>query len=218
MRTEQLCEKWGLDDVAVEALRRAVGGHFTAEHRRPASRIEIAQYDLQEMSRRGMLPEIVPGEDMVLIGRERVHNIVTNQGLDHLLDVTLSGATQITAWYVSLYKTNTGEVAGNTYASPGDTEIAGSDVDEATRQAWTDAGVSSQAATNAASPAVYTAAATVTVYSAGLVGGGSAPTTIANTAGGGQLYSRASYSASKALTDDDTLTTTYALGMADDGA
>lgn len=148
----------------------------------------------------------------------RSHNIVTNQGLDHILSVTLAGGTQITAWKVALFKTNTTPLASHTYASPGYTEIAGSDVAEASRQAWTAGSVSSQSVDNSASAATYTADATVTVYGAALVGGGSAAATIADTAGGGTLYASSLFSASKALTASDTITVTYTFTQADDGA
>jgi hypothetical protein len=218
MTNDQFCSKWGMDDVALESLRRLMGGVFRTTHRRPASRMGVHNMDLAEMSRRGMLPPVVPGEDMVVLSAERHTNIVTNEGLDHMLDATLSGATQITAWKVAIFKTNTTPLATHTYAVPGYTEIAGSNVDEAVRQAWTDAGVSSQAVTNAASPAVYTAADTWEAFGAAMVGGGSGAATIADTAGGGTEYSASLYAASKPLTDDDSLSTGYELGLSDDGA
>lgn len=57
--------------------------------------------------------------------RERVANLVTTQGLNHLLDVTFKGATQITAWYVGLKGTGS-PAAGDTHAShSGWTEVTG---------------------------------------------------------------------------------------------
>ena len=44
-------------------------------------------------------------------------NIVTNAGLDHLLDVTLSGGTQITTWYLGLTDGTPTVAAGDTSAS-----------------------------------------------------------------------------------------------------
>lgn len=220
MTTEQLYEKMarrGLDPVAVEALRVAMSRHFTVEHRRPESRMGFDNDELRDRSRLGMLPKLSRVEPLVLVSRERVHNLITNQGLDYLLDAGLSNGTQITAWYLAAFKTNTTPLASHTYAAPGYTEIATTDVDEATRQAWTDGGVASQAITNGGAPAVYTAKTNVTVYGSSLVGGGSAPTTLGNTAGGGKEYAAGLYTASKPLTDNDTLTVTYAQGLADDG-
>ena len=191
-------ELLGLDlstPQGVEEFRHRMGGHFGVTHYRRANR----------------------WGDREIISQEMVHNIVTNEGLDHALDVALSGATQITAWKVAAVKTNTSPAAGMTYATPTYTEIAGSDVTETVRQAWTDGGVSSQSVDNSASPATYTANATVTLYGAGLVGGGTAATTIANTAGGGTLWSMALFGTSKAMVATDTIDITYTQSSADDG-
>lgn len=187
MTTKELCQKWGLTEDAVEALRRSLSGTFRCEHRRAG----------------------------VLIDQWEGQNLVTNEGLDHALDATLAGGTQITTWYLTLFKDDHTPAAGNTYATPGYTEIAGADVDESTRQVWTAGDVSSQGVDNTGDPAVYTADGTFTAFGAALVGGGSAPTTIANTAGGGTLYSLFSFAASKALTATDTITVTYSFTGAD---
>ena len=218
MENAQMCEKWGFDEVALEAIRAALSRPYTVQHHRRVSLMDRPYEDLVEMESRGLLPALIPGEDMVLLDREVGFNIVTNEGLDSILDVGLSGGTQITAWYVAISKTNTTPLSTHTYASPGYTEIAGSNVDESNRQAWTDGGVSSQSVDNSGSPAVYTASDSWTAYGAGLVGGGGSATTIADTAGGGTLYSSYLFAASKSMTASDTLTTTYTLGSADDGA
>lgn len=144
------------------------------------------------------------------------HNIVTDEGLDHLLDVTLSGGTQITSWYVIL-KDNTGDpVDGSeTYATPLFSEIT--DYDEANRVAWSDGGVSSQSVDNSGTPASFSINTTVTVYGAGLVGGGTAITTKGDTSGGGTLFCCANFASSKALNSGDTLEVTYTLTAADAG-
>lgn len=217
MTNEEFCTKWGRSLAQLEAMRFAHSGTFRVEHRRRASLIDIPDLDLREMERRGMLPPVVPGEDMVLVDWGFSPNIVTNEGLNSILDVGLSGGTQITAWKVALVKSNTSAAAGMTYATPVYTEIAGSDVDEASRQAWTDGGVSSQSVDNVGNEAVYTAAGSFTGYGAAIVGGGSGAATIADAAGGGTLYSYSLFSASKALTASDTITITYTLTSADDG-
>lgn len=220
MTTDELCTKWGLDEVAVEALRRSVSGTFRTTHSRPESRMGFDDQELRERSLRGQLPRhrLRDGERRLVVSSELHKNIVTNQGLDHILSSTLAAGTQITAWKVAISKSNTTPLSSHTYASPGYTEITGSDVDETTRQAWTPGSVASQSVDNTASPAVYTAKATWTGYGASIVGGGSGAATLANTAGGGSLYASSLYASSKSMTDDDTLTTEYTLGQADDGA
>lgn len=132
-----------------------------------------------------------------------IENLVTNAGLDHLLDVTLSGATQITAWYVGLTAGTPTVAAGDTSAShAGWTEVTA--YDEATREAWTDGGVSSRSVSNSASAAQFTISAnSTTVGGAFLVSN--------STKGGttGTLYAVGAFSAGdKALDDGDTLAVT----------
>jgi len=149
-----------------------------------------------------------------LVDEEMVHNLVTNQGLNYILDAGMSGATAITSWRIAAVKTNTTPAAGMTYATPTYTEIAGSDVTETIRQTWGEGGASSQQLTNA-SPATYTANTTVTLYGASIVGGGTALNTIANTAGGGTLFCYSLFGASKAMTATDTIDITYTITAAD---
>lgn len=143
-------------------------------------------------------------------------NIVTDEGLNYLLDVALSGGTQISAWYL-LLKDNTGDPldGSETYATPVFSEIT--DYTEGSRPAWTDGGVSSQSVDNSGSVASFSINATVTVYGAGMVGGGSNPSTKGNVAGGGKLFCVSNFSSSKALSNGDTLQVTYTVTAADDG-
>ena len=145
-------------------------------------------------------------------------NIITNEGLDSLLDVYLAAGTQITTWRIALVKTNTTAAAGMTYAVPVYTEVAGSDVSESTRAIWTPGAVASASVTNNASPGQYTAATGFTAYALNLVGGGSAPSTIADTAGGGTLYAYGLFTGgSRTLVATDVIECSYQHGSADDG-
>jgi hypothetical protein len=149
----------------------------------------------------------------------RAPNIVTNEGLDAVLSVHFAAGTQITTWYLAASKTNTAASAAMTYAVPVFTEIAGSDVSESTRTIWTPGAVASQSVTNNASRGQYTAATGLTIYSAALVGGGSAPSTIADTAGGGTMHSYGLFTGgSRTLVATDVIELAYQLGSADDGA
>jgi len=151
-----------------------------------------------------------------LIGTVEKHNLVTDEGLTYLLDVGLSAGTQITAFYVVPFENNHTPAAANTYAVPGYTECTA--YDEATRPAFTDAGVSGKSLTNAASKASYTFNDTKTIYGAALVCGGTDPTVKGNTAGGGKLISLVNVGANaKAMLDDDVLKITVTSSIADDG-
>jgi hypothetical protein len=144
---------------------------------------------------------------------EDIHNVVTNEGLDHILNVEFHGTTQITAWYVLLFNTNTTPSGTTTYASPVFTEST--DYDEATRPAYVEAAASSQSMTNTASKAVFTISTTTSIYGAALVGGGTAATTKGDTAGGGTMFCAAKFSSVKNCVDDDTITVTIVISAAD---
>lgn len=116
----------------------------------------------------------------------RFRNKMTNEGLTYIADVSLSGATQITPFYVIIYENLYASPTGaETYATPLITECTA--YTEATRPEWTDAGVTNKQLTNAASKAVFTFSATKTIYGGGIVGGGTAASTKGDAAGGGVL-------------------------------
>lgn len=148
-----------------------------------------------------------------LIDHERVHNLITNEGLDAWLDIMFHGDTQITTWYVVLFSTDTTILATHTYAVPGYTEVT-TEVDEATRQAYTAAASSSQSITNSANKALYTFNTGATIYGAALVGGGASATTKGDAAGGGTEFAAAKFGAAKAVTDDDVLAVTVTISLA----
>lgn len=142
------------------------------------------------------------------------HNICTDEGINHVLDAAFSGGTQITAWYVAIFEDDHTPAAGDTYATPGYTESTA--YDEATRPQWQEAGVTSKSITNSANKASFTINATKTIYGGALVGGGSAPSTKGDSAGGGKLYCVAQFSSgSKAVVDDDVLKVTITINGSD---
>lgn len=150
-----------------------------------------------------------------LIWSEAVSNIVTNEELDHILNVEFHAATQITAWYCLLVESDTNPAAGMTYATPVFTECTA--YDEATRPAFTEAAASSQSITNSANKAEFTISGTKTLYGAALVGGGTDADTKGDAAGGGTLACYAKFASSKNVEDDDVVQLTYTLSAADDG-
>lgn len=142
---------------------------------------------------------------------ERAANLITNAGLDYLLDAALSGGTPITSWYLGLKNTGSG-AAGDTAAShAGWTE--NQNYDEAARQAWTEGGVSSQSIDNVGNEAVFTISTNgQTIAGIFLISD--------NTKGGstGTLFSVTDFSSAKSADDGDTITVTYTVSAADDGA
>jgi hypothetical protein len=71
--------------------------------------------------------------------------MITNQGLDHLLDVALNGGTQVTTWYVGLIRDDnySALAAADTMSSHAGWE-EGTEFAEAVRQTWVEAAASSQ--------------------------------------------------------------------------
>lgn len=138
---------------------------------------------------------------------EAWENIVVDQGLNDLLDVTLSGATQDTTWFVGLVSATPTVAAGDTLAShAGWTEVTA--FDETNRVAWVDAGAASQSITNSASPAVFTINANGTAVGGAFLAG-------VNTGTSGRLYAAGAFTAgNKDLDDGDTLSVTATFSAA----
>lgn len=138
-------------------------------------------------------------------------NLVVNVGLDHLLDVELSAATQVTTWYVGLTAASPTVAAADTMAShAGWTEDQ--NYSEGVRQTWTDGGVSGQSVDNSASKATFSINATATI--------GGAFLTSDSTKGGttGTLYAAGAFSGgNRAVVNGDSLQVTATFTMADDG-
>ena len=142
------------------------------------------------------------------------HNLCTDEGLTHIMDIAFSDGTQITDWFVIIFEDSHSPAAGDTYAVPGFTESTA--YDEATRPAWQEAGVSSKTITNSANKATFTMNATKTIYGGALVGGGTAEDTKDDQAGGGVLYCESQFaSGSKPVVDDDVLKVTITITGAD---
>lgn len=199
------------------AARLKIGGIFGVEH-------------LRSVKQDGITPGIAEHYGMIrqyskrrrrmewydLIGLTDCHNIWTDEGLDHILNVEFHATTQITAWYCEIFESDTTPDGSETYAVPVYTPCTS--YDEATRPAYTEAASSGQSITNSANKAVFTISATKTVYGAGLVGGGSAATTKGDAAGEGTLDCCGQFAAERACVDDDVLNLTYTVTSADDGA
>lgn len=130
-------------------------------------------------------------------------NLVTNEGLNSLLDIYFHGTTQITTWYLGLFEGNYTPVATVTAATITSASTECTAYDEATRVAFDEAAAASQSITNSASKATFTFNATKTIYGAFLASAS------AKSATTGTLFSATRFSASKAVVDDDQLLLTY---------
>jgi hypothetical protein len=135
--------------------------------------------------------------------REEVENLVTNVGLNDLLDKYLKGSSYTAAFYVGLKGTGTIAAADTMSSHAGWTEDT--TYSNSTRPALTLGSVASQSVDNSASKAAFTINGTTTIYGAFV--------TTNSTKGGstGVLYGAADFGASRAVLSGDTLNVTITL-------
>lgn len=137
-------------------------------------------------------------------------NIVTNQGLNAILDIMFHAATQISTWYIALFENDYTPLATNTYAVPGYTESSA--YGEATRPAYVEAAASSQAITNSANKAEFTINDTKTMYGAALV---SANTKGDTAEAGAIMFCSSKFTGSKSVVSGDVLKVGITITAAD---
>lgn len=151
------------------------------------------------------------GADGSLKWTEDIRNLVTDQGLNNILDAYLGASTQTTVWYVGLK--NTGAAAAGDTAA----QIGGSNAwteytnySEGVRQTWTKNGVASaKSITNSSSKATYSInGAGGTVYGAFLA---SVSTKSGTT---GVLYSVGDFVSQRVVVSGDTLQVTLTFTQA----
>jgi len=150
--------------------------------------------------------------DGEVLATEVIPNIVTDEGLNYILDSALSNATQSAAFYVGIFSNNYTPQATDVMSTFAGAGVAGeitTAVAETTRQTWVDAGAASKVVSNTASPAVFTANSTVSSYGAFL---SSDPTMSGTT---GNLIAASQFAAVRNLLNTDTLNVTYTLNIAE---
>lgn len=140
-----------------------------------------------------------------LIDTWQAPNIVTNEGLNHVLNVEFRGTTQISTWYVGLFEANYTPVSTVTAATITAASTECTAYDETVRQTYTTVAATAQVLTNTTSKATFTLNATKTIYGAFLV------SSSAKSAVTGTLFAAAQFSASKPVVATDQLLVTYAI-------
>lgn len=152
---------------------------------------------------------------------EHTHNVITNQGLNYLLNVAFEGVTQLTTFYIAPFNDDSTVTASHTYAAPGYTEATA--YDEAGRVVFNSASAAMSSGatgsiTNSANQATFTLNASMVMYGCGLVGGTSDATVKGDTAAGGAiLFCGNRFSTSRTVQSGDKIQVTYNLGATDDG-
>ena len=128
---------------------------------------------------------------------------ITNEGVNHLLNVGFNGATQVTNWYVNLFSNNYTPLITDTAASfPLPAGEVTTQISEGARQAYVEAPSTAKSISNAANKAVFTAASAFTAYGAEL--------TSVSTKGStsGILFAAGKFPTAKPLEVDDQLLVT----------
>lgn len=141
------------------------------------------------------------GPDGRVKWRERIHNLVTTEGKNSILDVYFDAATQITSWFLGLKGTGSA-AAGDTLASHGGWS-------EVTPYSGNRPGITfgepSSGSLAASSAVSYSINATATVAGAFIAS--------VNTGSSGVLYSAGDFSASRSVANGDTLNVTPTVSM-----
>lgn len=188
MKTEALQRRWDRTLAEIEDLRARWSGHFTAQ---PGHMVRLDSGLLvhEHTDEAGTYP-----------------NLVTNQGLNHVLETQINAGSAITVWYLTGFTDNVTPLATHTAAVPGTTEITTTDVAESVRETYNANAASSQSIDNVAGPvAQYIADQSFTMWGMQLIGGGTSA--FANTSG--TLWASTLLSASRSMVTLDTLDMTY---------
>ena len=138
--------------------------------------------------------------------REKNKNLITTEGLNHILATELDGGTQVTAWYVGLAGAGTKAAADVMNSHSGWAVVP--NYTESVRQTLTLGTASSGSIDNSSIKAVFSINGTVTVAGAFI--------TSVNTKSGttGVLYGVVDFASSRAVISGDTLTVTVTLTAA----
>lgn len=131
------------------------------------------------------------------------HNLVVNEGLNHILNTQFNGGTQVATWYLGVFEGNYTPVPTVTAATIAAASTECTAYDEAARVVFNEAPAAAQSITNSANKATFTFNATKTIYGAFLVSASAKSST------SGVLFSAARFSSAKAVIDDDELLLTY---------
>lgn len=140
-------------------------------------------------------------------GRDLASNIVTTQGLNHILDVVLHNTSAVSPWYIALFEGNYTPVAGLTAASFTAAATECTAYDESARVVYNEAAASGGVTTNSASRAVFTMNASKTLY------GGALLSASAKSSTSGTCLAAARFSSSRDVVNGDEVAVAYSLTL-----
>lgn len=135
-------------------------------------------------------------------------NLVTNEGLNHILNTVLNNGTQVGTWYLGLFEGNYTPVATVTAATVVAAATECTAYASSTRPEYVEAASNAQSTTNSANRASFVFNASKTIYGAFLV------STSTKSATTGVLLAIARFASAKAVESTDELLLTYTFGIA----
>jgi len=148
------------------------------------------------------------GPDGKVKWQDQAKNIVTKQGLDHLLNVVFHGTTPISPWYVGLWG-GSSPTTDSTMATPVFTECTKY---ADTRKEFVEGAASSQSISNTGNAASFAINDTDTDVKGAFICAATSGTTA-------PLFCAAAFTqGTKSVANGDTVNVTYTLSAADDGA
>ncbi len=149
-----------------------------------------------------------------LISKTECHNIITDEGLNDMLNVYLHDTAKINTWYCGLFENDFTADGDETYDVPGFTESTS--YDEGTRPEFNNAASTAKSTTNSANKAVFTASATKTFYGAFIA----SVNTKGDHTGGARniLFCLGKFTTAQPVIDGNVCNLTYTNTSADDGA
>lgn len=140
-------------------------------------------------------------------------NIVTDEGLNYLLNSSITSGNQKTSWFVGLFSNNYTPVAGVTAATIAAASGETAAYDEATRVAYVGATSAAESVTNSASRATFSINADGTnIYGGFLVS--EALKSGADAGGTNVVLAATQFGSLKTLDAGDQLLVTYTVGAA----
>jgi len=142
---------------------------------------------------------------------ETIDNIVTNEGLDYILDTVVNATAQKASWYVGLFTNNYTPVATVTAATIAAASGESVAYNEATRVGYVGAAAAGQSVTNTANRSTFT----ININSTTIYGGflcSEALKAGVNAGATDVLLAATQFGSAKTLDSGDQLLVTYAVG------
>ncbi len=152
-----------------------------------------------------------------LLSKSECHNIITDEGLNRILNTVLHGTTQISPWYCSIFESDSTPGADWTYDLYADSQATEwTQFAEAARIEYNEANSTAKSTSNSGNKAVFTATVGAkTLYGAALV----SVVTLGNHAAGANnvILCAGTFAVPQPVIATNIVNLTYTITSADDG-